>query len=164
MKNYSKNPINNSKKITRKTATAIQKKSYEDFCKAVRTIESTVPSAIFVTNSINHKNFTPMFLEDDTSVVLKAKYVFREIGFPEPVSKTKIVFDTEWENPKDVDWKKECKTYMKFYMQALENNMFFINKWLDEAYYTMKNIDSNYDFNISKDSMYDVVFEDMYLD
>ena len=49
-------------------------------------------------------------------------------------------------------------------LDELENNMFFINKWLDEAYYTMKNIDSNYDFNISKDSMYDVVFEDMYLD
>lgn len=140
-------------------ATALQKERYETFCRAVRTVEKTLPPALFFTENRNHKNFDVMFFEDKEDIVLKTKYAFKEIPFPEPIDLSEVVFDTEWEEPCDIDWKEVCKgKYVTFYHKACETNNALIDKWLDQAYTTMNRIDSKYNFNITKDCVYEEVF------
>ena len=140
-------------------ATALQKDRYDEFCEAVRTLEKTLPPALFLTESRNHKNFDVMFFEDKKDIVLRTKYAFKEIPFPEPVDLDKVVFDTEWEEPCDTDWKETCNgKYVKFYGQACEINGALIDKWLDEAYTTISKIDSKYSFSNVKEGASEEVF------
>ena len=138
-------------------ATGLQKLAYDNFCKAVITITETIPTSLFLTDSKKHNHFNVMFFDDTENTVLKAKYLFKDVTFPEPVSREDIRYDTEWESP---DCKKKYKNEWKdFYMDALNHDTEIISKWLDSAFFAIKCMNNKYDFKISETRQNLVDFE-----
>lgn len=129
--------------IKRKKLSEEQKECYLAFSKAIKQVEHTPATCLFLSSSNKHHNFDVMFWDDPQDIVFKTKNAFKEIKFPEYIEPSSIALDSEWYDS-HLGMQLCYANYDDFMESGYATNNHYIDKWLGEAFNTLDDIEKHY--------------------